>query len=547
MRFADTMLECIGINARQYRALVRALILMDLRSQHYGRATGSKPSELIPPLYWVVGQFLFVSAICSAILFGRVAVESFVLVNLTVSIMLGTSSVIVEFNEVVLDVGDLDILGPRPISRRTYAAARLTNLGFYMGLIITAVSIFPTIMGAGLRDAGPGFLLTYLLASVVGTAGFMLLAIIIYSLAPPSRDRRDLRDMLAWIQIIVALVAFYGAQLMLRDSGRAIETFLDRAPSWFVWIPSAWLASAVAAAATHPVIENLRWAAAALLGLGLLAIMAWLRLMTYYSRAQTGSIEAKLVRSPSRSRRLIGPWAAKLAGRGSCAGPVALCLLMLRRDQDLRLRTWPALAPIMVFFCIGLCLKELADPMAGNSSRGGFSIAVVQLVVLAVPTIIHNMGYSRDHVASWLFLAAPQRRRTVYAEASRRAACHGVLLPVMVGLWVGFSILWRNPIHAAVHCGLGWLAVLAASHFTLWGMHYPLPFARPAARGAATGPVLPYLAGVGTLATAVGGAEYGARASWLWLSVLGLALLGLASLSSRLALRERLAKEVTNG
>ena len=302
----------------------------------------------------------------------------------------------------------------------------------------------------------------------------------------------------------------------------------------------------VGSAARTPSVEHLQWAAALVLGLGLLGLATWVRLMGYYGQAQNAT-ERRSPTSSLPARPLVGWWPRLLAGPRHGAGPVAVCLLMLRRDQDLRLRTWPALAPVFVFFCIGLVLKELDDPLGGLPGQFAFSIVTVQMAVIAVPSIVHNLCFSRDHGGAWIFLAAPRRHPAVFAEATRKAACYGVVLPVLVVMWAAFSFLWRDPLHAAIHCGLGWLAVVAAGHFTLWGMDYPLPFARPAARGVASGAVFPYLAGVGTLAAAVGGAEYVLRESRLGLAALGAVLLFLALGIPRLSRQARSGKEASIG
>jgi hypothetical protein len=250
-----------------------------------------------------------------------------------------------------------------------------------------------------------------------------------------------------------------------------------------------------------------------ILGTVLLAVLALLRMTDYYQQAQ-GSARARHDPAPEgrgesgRGRPLIGGWIRRLWGRRGVAAPVALCFAMLRRDSDLRLRTLPALASMLAFLGIGWFLGELGDPYGAEPGKGGFSIVVVQLGVLAVPTILHNLCYSRDHAATWLFHTAPGLTRAGCAEAMRLVSCYGVMLPVMAVLWVFFTIIWRAPGHAAVHCVVGWLTTLLAGHLTIWGMENPLPLARPAARGSVTGPVLPYLAGTGALVMTVGAGEY---------------------------------------
>jgi hypothetical protein len=146
------------IDVLPFRALVRTYLTMDLRNQHFGHATGTSAKDMIAPLFWVIGQYLLMSGIVSALLFARVEAFFFALAGLTVSMVLMATAIIVEFNEVVLDPSDLEVIAHRPVALRTYAAARLTNLLVYVLLVTAALNVFPAIVGAGLRDAGWLFL-----------------------------------------------------------------------------------------------------------------------------------------------------------------------------------------------------------------------------------------------------------------------------------------------------------------------------------------------------------------------------------------------------
>jgi len=101
---------------------------LEMRSSHYGKATGSDHRAVIPPLYWVIGQFLTTSALLSLLLFARVDAWFFAFASLSSTILLLFSALVVEFHEVALDPDDVDVVGHRPIFPRTYAVARLTAL-----------------------------------------------------------------------------------------------------------------------------------------------------------------------------------------------------------------------------------------------------------------------------------------------------------------------------------------------------------------------------------------------------------------------------------
>src|SRR4051812_43625265 len=166
--FIDRVLGRLGISVRPFRALLRAYILMDFRSQQFGRATASKPKDLITPLFWVIGQYLLLSVIACAVLFARVEAFFFAMVNLGVSMLVIGTSLIVEFNEVVLDAEDLNVIGHQPVPLRTYSAARMTNLLGYVLLMTVALNLFPAIIGLGLRETGWAYLPAYTVAAFLG-------------------------------------------------------------------------------------------------------------------------------------------------------------------------------------------------------------------------------------------------------------------------------------------------------------------------------------------------------------------------------------------
>src|SRR5262249_20481982 len=160
------------------------------------------------------------------------------------------ATVLIEFHEVALNPGDLDLLGHRPIPPRTYAAARLTNLLFYLGLIYLALHLIPLLVGAGLRDAAWWFAPAYLAASLAGSLVTAAVVILLLSLGGAAGRLEPLKDILAWTQIILLLVIGYGAQLLFRAQAPAVLVWGAFPPPWVAYLPSTWLARFVEAAQT---------------------------------------------------------------------------------------------------------------------------------------------------------------------------------------------------------------------------------------------------------------------------------------------------------
>ncbi len=496
------MTALAGIRPRPFRALASSYLLMDARSQHFARATGSAPEDSIPPLFWVMGQFVLASGIAAVALFGRLDAQPFAFAGLGISTFLIAAAVIVEFEEVVFSAEEPGIVGHRALDGRTWAAARLANLGAFVLVGTAALNVFPAILGCFLRDSSAGFLPAYALASLAANVSAVAAVSLVYAIsARPSAD--PVRDLLAWAQILLVLVAVYGAQWMFRDPEARILDVLARPPAWASLLPTTWLADAVAtAAARGPTSEGARTAALAATVCALLA--AWLVLRVAAAAPTLLSASRETTASATRSR--VATMLGRALGRSRAdTALVTFCARTLARDHELRLRVLPSLVTIPALAALGLATGRLGNPAAPGRSAT-LSLCLVVLVVAAVPTMLHAMAFSRHSACAWLLGNAPAASREAPADAARRTVSWGVALPVLIALTVLFAVVWRDPASAAVMGLVGWLLVLTAGFGTQRVLGHPVPFSRPPARGDFAGGLAPWWAAVVTFAALGAGA-----------------------------------------
>lgn len=497
----NRVLRSLGVRPRPFRALLRAYVLMDFRSQQFGRATASKPKDLITPLFWVVGQYLLLGFITSAVLFARVDAFFFALIHLGVSMLVIGTSLIVEFNEVVLDAEDLNVVGHQPVPLRTYSAARLTNLLGYVLLMTAALNIFPAIVGLGLRDTSWAYLPAYVAAALVGNLAVVGVLLLLYTTLMSGRPSDAAREVLAWTQTILIMIAFYGGQMVLRDGQDRFEMAAYNAPGWLAYLPPAWLAQFVDSTS-----EGTKWW---ILGAGVLFnAVVWALVMTrvsaMYGRMQPGGTAWQRATLPALSEPggLGGTWTRLLTRSRQERAAFWLCSTMLKRDHDLRMRSWPSLGVALALVLLGLFLGQLGDPFVGREPANiVLPIAALYLLAYPLPAIIHNLNFSRDYAASWLLWSSPVADRFAFAEGLRKAVTYKILLPPLVALFVLFALVWRDPLHALAHTAAGWLVVVGAGHAAQIGIMRRFPFSAPASRGAITGGVA--LFGGATSATAM--------------------------------------------
>lgn len=534
----SALLQRLGAQPRAYHALLRAYFLMDFRSQHFGQATASKPHERISPLFWVVGQYLTIGALGSALLLGRVDVWFFAFANLSVAMGLIASAVIVEFNEIVLDPADSEVIGHHPLHGRTYALARLSNLLGYVLLMSAAIIGVPCIAGLGLKDAAWSFLPAYITAALLGNLTVTGWLIVLYTTILRGGPSHRAREMLAWTQIILIMVLFYGGQAVMRDPNETLEMVAYRFPEWARWLPPSFLATWLVSLADGTPRWDILGGALLVTGSGWLIAMRQLALL--YSRLQPQSALLKSADLPPlpASGQLCNRLGQSVTRSPEEAAGYWLGNVMLSRDYDLQMRSWPNLGMVLALVLLGLLTGQLQNPMTHRDSSGLLAVACLYLLALPLPVVIYNFNFSSAHAASWLLDASPLARSAAFRDGLRKAATYRIFVPALLLLTILFAWLWRDLGHALLQGFIGLLLLDCAGHLGKWRLLRALPFASSLARGETLGPTALFTALLNALAFALGGLQW-----WASGSTAGLVGFVLLLLVATLFLRRRTWRE----
>ncbi len=444
----------LGVQSRSFRALVFNYLLIDLRAQTYAQATNSKPGDAIPPLYWVVSQFLALSLLLCAVLTARVPAEFLAATHLLVTAVMVFSAVLVEFHEALFSVEDFRVLGHRPVTDRTWAFARLTNLGVYIGLVTLSLTIFPTIVGASQPDAAWSWGVLYPVASLsvamVATAVALLVA------RTAGTPLEGLRRIASWVQIIGILVLFYGGQLMLRKGSGELEMLASRPPTWFGVLPTTWLGGGVArGASTHVII-------AALFALVLSAMVVLRLAASWRGVAHVVTIPRRVEYAPLRiAHSLSESLRLGLIGDRTSRTLAALTSRVFARDGDLRTRVYATLALPVAGAVLGVLTDQYAAPGTGTLGQQVPSFAVPMLFAVAVVQGLIPLLSSRDHAAAW-------RLHATWGPEARRGVVSYLLFRVYLPIWGLHALLvaglWGDALAAVEYAFVGWGMVLVTAH-----------------------------------------------------------------------------------
>ena len=519
------LVESAGVDYDQWLALVRTGLRLDFRKTSAPGRAGRRAERgpvatfiLSLLIYFMSGMFLWVYALLVPDL-----LVSGTLVLSAIMFMVA-ASILLEFHAVVISPDDHVALGHLPVSSRTYFAARVANLLFYVVVLASALGL-PSIVAycftLGFRPLlGLAAIAAVYLASVTVALAMVTLYAGLLHLADATRIRR----VLSYVQIALAM-AVYGSYLFLPQLlDRELLAGLGRARSpWLLADPAAWFACYLEIAAGRIGPSEVIPAAASLLVLGGLSTVAFRYLSFDYSARLSALTLAAAPTRPTTAR----PRRTWFFQRGEGRAVALLIRNQFSHDMKFRLGVIGIVPLTLLYFLYGLRNGPMPDPFTGSgqNSSGWF---MLHFAVLAFPLmLLPVLGRSDAYRASWVFFAAPASRSQLILSMKNFVMVFFVVpYLVLVGGLLAFT--FKSVLHAALHVG----TLALVGHIMLQialGLLPHLPFSRPTQKGERSSRLL----GLFLLVSIVAGLLFPVLTYWVYRTTLRAAgtLAGLAALT----------------
>jgi ABC-2 type transport system permease protein len=408
------LLELFGVDAVQWRVLVLTALRVDLRmtsamsmARAHGRGSGkSSLRGFLITLGFMGLVFGLIVYVTPDLFFSTTVFFSFLLFSVG-------SSLLLEYQAIVLSPDDYRQLGYQPITSRTFFAARLTSVLLYVWLMALALGIFPWIAAGLARHGGllTAFALCFatLLASttaalfVIGVYGWLL------KLMPASR----LKHALTYLQLAATFLVYASYFMLPRLIGeRAMQTFSMPHTGWILAVPGTWYSSfvSIAADAAHGIGLS-RTPSSHLLLAGLTILLAIIAMILSGGRLSldyADRLADLMVDSASDAQTAATPVRAGRLFRDGERRAVALLVRgLFRHDMKFRLGVL-GIVPLTIIYLFGGFGGHggVTDPFVAGSQRG--EPQLVYYAVLFFPTMLRQvMSRSDAYRAAWIFFATP--------------------------------------------------------------------------------------------------------------------------------------------
>ncbi len=464
----NRIIQALGVDPVQWRALVRTYLRMDFRAgggattrTGSGRARGH-PLVGVAIITGLGGaMFATLAARIPDLLLSATLLTSYGGIN-TVMLLL------VDFTGLVVSPDDYGVLGHRPVSSRTYFASRLASILAYIGFVSVVLALLPAVCYALWWQLGiTGLAFTFaavVLCNVSATIVIITVYAMMLSLVHPHRLRRAL----SYLQL-VSMMGFYVAYYLSMEGFRNSFLFrLSFSDQPWMWInPASWFAAFVRLAAGDvPWMVWVASGAALAISIGCIPLAAG-RLSLKYAQQLA---ETTVAGEPATRRRFRLPG----FGRAESRAVALLVSAQFRFDQRFRMAILGIIPLILFYLLLGLNQGALADPFSPDA-RSSAGVPLYMAVVFMPMTLHASLHYSDSWRAAWIFFATPASAARLIVAAKNIVTVWflGGYLLLLAAIWsYYYERIWHAFFHAAV---IGLLAHMLLQITVM--MRPSLPFA----------------------------------------------------------------------
>jgi hypothetical protein len=471
----DALVTRWGADPMQWRALSRALLRIDFpvaaksaTRQERAQARGLFFVLLFFTMYGFTPLVIILAA--NDLLLGAT-------VSVAISAFAVAMTLLAGEADALLSSNDLQVLGYRPVSSRTYLAVRITTLMARSILVTGSTSLLPAagyVFHYGIGQ--PQYALALLVAAQLGGTASTFAIVALYTVLVERMDAERLKKWVMYAQSAAGFIVWGGIMIATQGLVKRFVAGVTMDPALWLLFPPSWFAYLVPLVGGVATVWSLIGVLLAVASIGGLAWFIRDKLSMGYTDGLTRTVKTEAAGGVTAGA--VSSWMP--AVRNESRAVLLLARSQIVHDMKFRLALMSLLPMTVVYMFMG---GWPSDPfLSTRGSRGGF----VQMVVMFLPIMVRQViVQSESHRAGWIFHTTPARRATLLS-ASRNVTAAFFLLPYLAVLAAFFAWAFGSSTHALLH--VAFMGLLAAIILQFDIMIRPqLPFSVPPIKDAKFG------------------------------------------------------------
>jgi len=338
------------------------------------------------------------------------------------------TSLISDFSSVLLDIRDRNIIGVRPVDRKTLSMAKTLHILIYM-ICLTGALCGPALL-ISVVVQGPMFFLLFFISLIFIDTISIIFTTFIYFLILKYFDGEKLKDIINYIQIVLAMVVMVSYQLIGRMFS-VIYLHIEFVPSWWQYfVIPIWFAAPFQILQKAEINSYLLTYTAMAVVIPLVSIYIYIKKIPmfekYLLKMGNNSVKRKKIKKQSegvllrffcrsREERIFFRFAKN----------------MMNNERQFKLKVYPSLGFSLIFPFIFI-IQRAVDSGFYELAKGR-TYLFIYFCGMMLPTLIMLMGCSENYKAAWIYKVMPIK--------NLKQVFHGTMKAFMVRLFVPLYVM----------------------------------------------------------------------------------------------------------
>jgi ABC-2 type transport system permease protein len=461
-----------GADYNQIRIILKTKLSMDFRrSPSMFRSSGQSDKTFNFQLIVMLMFGLFIAV-------GFKSITDLML-NLTICfsvimVMLGMS-IINEFTSVLFDHRDNHIILVRPVSDRTLLLARLLHIQVFIGFMVLALSIIPSIIIA-IKYGVLTFFAFWIAAGLCSWITLLLTSFFYIALSKVVSGER-FKDLVSYFQIFMAVIIFGGYQFVPRFmESQILQNSAMQIHWWSYLIPPIWLAGFVD-------LFNFKSIGIEVIVLSFIALFASVAGAVFLVRNLSNGFvdvlsEGAIEKVENNTKEVESKTGFSLI-RFFCVSEIErtgwrLAMSITKRDRKFKQAVYPSFG--IIFVMVILMIKPDFSDFAASFHKVGETKNFFLMIFFCFfgTTAIMQLPYTDTPEGAWLYKALPIKDHGHILTGAIKAMLLKFFVPTLVFLFTISLTIWG--VSKLPSLLIGSMSIILINQYSIIFMKMELPF-----------------------------------------------------------------------
>jgi len=439
----EKILKVFGIDKDQFIAIVKISLKNDFRpAAESSSKRGKKLSGTLLPfiIYSWLGFFMAVTLLTK-----HASMQAYSFFMISYTMVMVFFAVLHEFDLILINPDDADVISFRPVNSVTYSAAKLLNFVIYVLLLTLSLSFMPVVIAFFLP--GAGWIFPLLLFKVTGVASLStgLIVVIFYTELLNRVPANKLKDGITYMQVLFTLMIFVVYQLVPRLGSDVLNSNAGTAGKWVILMPSAWYTGFIdfftgrssTYTGIYAFLAVLLTAVVFVFGIRKFSLTGAAKIAFLLQRIE--KVSADKPKNSIFANPFI-PMTLKLLKNNESKAGFFFASAMIKRDRSVRAGFLSLCAILIAAVIISLFDGSITDPFLHDSAlhSGHFSY-VFMFSIFVIFSLVSFIQFSSDYEGSWILKILPMDHAGEMYRGASRVIIVQILFPLYFVIFLVYA------------------------------------------------------------------------------------------------------------